>query len=50
MSGETSQRVDARTIAKAALAATGHRSVSPSLEDWLTDFVELVRTLDRATR
>ena len=50
MTGGTPAPLDARTIAKAALAATQHRSVSPQLEDWLTDFVELVRTIDRMSR
>lgn len=40
-------KAPADEIARRALEATGHRSVSPELVRWVTELVLLVRRLDK---
>lgn len=42
--------VSAQQIAEAALFATGHRTITPELVEWVTQLVELVRRIDREDR
>lgn len=39
--------LSAEQIARAALRATGHRTITPELVEWVTQLVELVRLVDR---
>ena len=40
-------RAPAEDIARRALEATGHRSISPELLRWVTELIVLVRRIDK---